>query len=60
MRGPAGFFDFDDRLKDLSAKGDDLEHLNRLIDFEQFRSELVRAVSRADRAKGGRPPLITC
>ena len=57
MRGQAGFFDFDERLKDLSAKGDNLEHLNGLIDFEQFRGELERAVPRADRAKGGRPPF---
>ena len=27
MRGQAGFFDIDERLKDLSAKGDDLERL---------------------------------
>lgn len=32
MRGQAGFFDIDERLKDLSAKGDDLERLKGLID----------------------------
>jgi IS5 family transposase len=57
MRGQAGFFDFDARLKDLSAKGDDLERLNGMIDFEQFRADLERAVPRADRSKGGRPPF---
>jgi hypothetical protein len=28
MRGQAGFFDLDDRLRDLSAKGDALERLS--------------------------------
>ncbi len=57
MRGQAGFFDIDERLKDLSAKGDDLERLNGLIDFEIFRPALEQAVPRADRSKGGRPPF---
>jgi transposase, IS5 family len=57
MRGQAGFFDLDERLKDLSAKGDTLERLNRLVDFEMFRPDLARAVPRSDRAKGGRPPF---
>jgi IS5 family transposase len=57
MRGQAGFFDIDERLKDLSAKGDNLERLNGLIDFEPFRRDLERAVPRADRSKGGRPPF---
>ena len=52
MRGQAGFFDFDERLKQLSAKGDHLERLNGLIDFELFRPDLEKAVPRA--AIGGR------
>jgi transposase, IS5 family len=56
MRGEPGFFDVDERLKDLSAKGDDLERLNTIVDFEIFRADLERAVARADRTKGGRPP----
>ena len=56
MRGEPGFFDIDERLKDLSAKGDDLERLRAIVDFEIFRADLERAVPRADRAKGGRPP----
>lgn len=51
-----GFFDVEERLRELSAKGDDLERLNGLVDFEAFRPELERAVLRSDRAKGGRPP----
>ncbi len=55
MRGQAGFFDIDERLKELSAKGDDLERLNAIVDFEMFRSGLARAVPRSDGSKGGRP-----
>ena len=40
MRGEHGFFAIDERLKDLSAKGDDLEQLNSIVDFEIFRAEL--------------------
>ena len=36
MRGQAGFFDIDERLKQLSAKGDALERLNAIVDFELF------------------------
>src|SRR5215204_2608386 len=57
MRGRAGFFDFDERLKELSAKGDHLERLNALVDVALFRPDLVRAVPRSDGSKGGRPPF---
>jgi transposase, IS5 family len=57
MRGQGGFFDVDDRLKELSAKGDDLERLNAIVDFEVFRPDLARAVPRSDGSKGGRPPF---
>jgi IS5 family transposase len=57
MRGQAGFFDVEERLKQLSAKGDSLERLNAVVDFELFRADLERAVRRSDRAKGGRPPF---
>jgi transposase, IS5 family len=55
MRGQAGFFDVDERLKRLSANGDSLEQLSAVIDFELFRADLVRAMPRSDRAKGGPP-----
>jgi IS5 family transposase len=55
MRGQAGFFDLDERLKDLSAKGDALERLSAIVDFEAFRPDLARAVLRSDGSKGGRP-----
>jgi Transposase domain (DUF772) len=57
MRGQAGFFEVDDRLKELSAKDDALERLNAVVDFELFRADLERAVPRSDRSKGGRPPF---
>ena len=57
MQGQAGFFDVDERLKELSAKGDALERLNEIVDFELFRPDLVRAVPRSDGSKGGRPPF---
>ncbi len=52
-----GFFDVDERLAALSAKGDDLERLKALVDFELFRPALEAAVPRGDRFKGGRPPF---
>ena len=57
MAGQPGFFDIDERLRELSPKGDDLERLKRLVDFELFRGDLEEAVPRADRCKGGRPPF---
>ena len=53
--GPPGFFDVDLRLADLSAKGDNLERVKALVEFEMFRPALEAAVPRADRLKGGRP-----
>ncbi len=55
MRGQARFFDVDERLKELSAKGDALERLSVIVDFELFRPDLIRAVPRSDGSKGGRP-----
>jgi len=55
MAGQPGFFDVDERLKQLSAKGDSLERLNAVVDFDLFRANLERAVRRSDRSKGGRP-----
>jgi hypothetical protein len=57
MAGQAGFFDVEERLKELSAKGDDLERLNAIVDFEAFRPDLAKAVPRSDGSKGGRPPF---
>ena len=50
-----GLFDVSDRLRELSAKGDDLERIAALVNFEIFRADLDRAVPRSDGSKGGRP-----
>jgi hypothetical protein len=50
-----GFFDVEERLRELSAKDDDLERIAALFGFAMFRSELEQAVPRADGARGGRP-----
>ena len=50
MVGQAGFFDTDERLAWLSAAGDPLERLSRVVDFEVFRPELEAALSRSDRS----------
>ena len=55
MVGQPGFFDVEERLRELSAKGDDLERIAVLVDFAMFRGELEQAVPRADGTKGGRP-----
>ena len=57
MVAQPGLFDLEDRLARLSAKGDELERLSTVVDFELFRPELERAVPRSDRSKGGRPPF---
>jgi transposase, IS5 family len=56
MAGQPGFFDSDERLTALSAAGDPLERLAKVVDFEVFRDDLEAALSRSDRSKGGRPP----
>ena len=56
QRAP-GFFDVDERLAALSAKGDDLERVKGLVNFEIFRHALEAAVPRAGRSLGGRPPF---
>ena len=45
MRGPAGLFDVDNRLRRLSDLGDQLEAYARVVDFEAFRPELDKALS---------------
>jgi hypothetical protein len=44
MKGQAGFFDVEDRLKRLSDLGDQLEVYGRLVYFKQFQLTLERAV----------------
>lgn len=52
----AGLFGLSEHLKRLSAHGDPLEVLARVVDFEAFRPVLDTALAYSDGAKGGRPP----
>lgn len=55
MQGQRGFWDFEERLKELSAEGDPLEKLGATVDFELFRPVLAKALRRSHPSKGGRP-----
>lgn len=55
MAQQPGFWDFTDRLQELSAHGDPLEKLTATVDFEMFRSHLAAALGERDPAKGGHP-----
>jgi transposase, IS5 family len=57
MSGQGGFWDFEDRLRALSAEGDALERLSATVDFEQFRPVLAKALRRGDPRTGGRAPF---
>lgn len=52
-----GLFDEERRLEKLSEKGDSLEKLNQVIEWETFRPILEKAVPRSNGKKGGRPPF---
>jgi transposase, IS5 family len=52
----SGLFGLSDHLKRLSANGDPLEELLRIVDFEGFRVILDNALAYADGKKGGRRP----
>lgn len=58
--GQLGFFDADKRLEALSAKGDPLEAINRLVPWENFRAEIEAVVLTPEELKNssaGRKPL---
>lgn len=52
----SGLFGLSDHLKRLSAYGDPLEELGRIVDFEGFGPTLDAALAYSDGLKGGRPP----
>ena len=58
MQGQKGFWDFEQRLEELSREGDPLAKLAATVDFEMFRPILLRALRRGRkrRGPGGRPP----
>ena len=51
-----GFFDENDRLKELSLLGDPLERLNMVINWESFRPKLTKVLKNEAKGPGGRPP----
>jgi transposase, IS5 family len=51
-----GFFDEDDRLRELSRLGDPLEKLNKTIKWEIFRPIITKALKKSAKGPGGRPP----
>src|SRR4051812_42909714 len=57
--GQLGFFDAEKRLAALSAKGDPLEAIDRLVPWESFRADIEAVVLRPDEVKkrnAGRGP----
>jgi transposase len=53
--GQGGFWDVQDRPRELSAQGDPLQKLATTVDFELFRADLTATLGQRDRSKGGRP-----
>src|SRR5438132_8259501 len=57
--GQLGFFDAEKRLAALSAKGDPLEAIDRLVPWESFRADIAAVVLTPDEMKkscAGRKP----
>jgi IS5 family transposase len=52
-----GFFDENDRLKELSERGDPLEKLNQFIAWENIRGKLTKVLKKEPKGLGGRPPF---
>ena len=58
--GQFGFFDADKRLAVISAKGDPLEMIDRVVPFESFRAEIEAATltpARKKKSNAGRKPI---
>lgn len=55
MKKERGFFDEEFKLEKISKLGDQLEKLNKVIDWEQFRSILDAAFEKESKGAGGRP-----
>ena len=58
--GQLGFFDAEQRLAALSAKGDPLEAIDRLVPWESFRAEIEAVVLTPDEVRksgAGRKPI---
>jgi len=60
MMGQLGFFDVDVRLAAISAKGDPLEMIDRVVPFESFRVDIEAVVltpAGEKKSKAGRKPI---
>ena len=57
MKRERGLFDEEFKLEKLSRLGDQLEKLNKAVDWEQFRSILDAALEKENKGAGGRPPF---
>ena len=58
--GQLGFFDADKRLAAISAKGDPLEMIDRVVPFERFRAEIEAVVltpAEDKKSSAGRKPI---
>ena len=58
--GQFGFFDADKRLAVISAKGDPLEMIDRVVPFESFRAEIEATTltpASKKRSNAGRKPI---
>src|SRR5260370_33461858 len=58
--GQFGFFDADKRLAVISAKGDPLEMIDRVVPFESFRAEIEAATltpASEKKSSAGRKPI---
>ena len=58
--GQLGFFDTDKRLAALSAKGDPLEAIDRLVPWESFREDIEAVVQTREaerKSAAGRKPI---
>ena len=58
--GQFGFFDADERLSAISAKGDPLEMIARMVPFESFRCKIEAAVltpAGEKKSNAGRRPI---
>jgi len=56
--GQMGFYDLDNRLEAISAKGDPLELIKATVPWESFRAE-IEAVTRAKPRRGRAPPAAS-
>lgn len=54
---PSSLFSLPERLERLSRDGDSLEVLGEAVDFERFRTLLVKGLGYNEGAKGARPRL---